>query len=91
MLSSWLLVLLGVSCAERIGNYLCVSPAHRRRTAPGAAFAVSWNVFGEKIFAFSLLRRTAVVQIFSPPLRPFSRFSPPVTKICFALSLYPRF
>ena len=43
-----LLVLLGVSCAERIGNYLCVSPAHRQRTAPGAAFAVSWNVFGER-------------------------------------------
>ena len=68
-----------------------MSPAHRQRTAPGAAFAVSWNVFGETARArrkFSRFHCYVVVQIFSPPLRPFSRFSPRVTKICFAPTLY---
>ena len=71
-----LLVLLGVSCAERIGNYLRLSQRignGRRPVRRLLRFAVSWNVLrvraqrAKKKFAFSLLRRTAD---FRPPVTP---------------------
>ena len=68
--------MLGVSCAERIGNYLRLSQRignGRRPVRRLLRFAVSWNVLrvraqrAKKKFAFSLLRRTAD---FRPPVTP---------------------
>ena len=85
-----------VSRAARIID-LCLSPAHATEYADGARYsegrqfgcetdsiAVSARAAREEIFAF----RYVALQIFGPPLRPVSRFSPSVTKICFVRSLY---